>query len=44
MDFYGAKHMKVAKDGNIHVFMVQGFYEYKSIWTNPFDGEKLICE
>ena len=24
--------------------MVQGYHQYKSLWTNPFDGEKLICE
>ena len=24
--------------------MVQGYHEYKRLWTNPFDGEKLICE
>ena len=24
--------------------MVRGYHEYKSIWTNPFDGEELICE
>ena len=24
--------------------MVWGYHEFKSLWTNPFDGEKLICE
>ena len=24
--------------------MVRGYHEYKSLWTNPFDGEVLLWE
>ena len=24
--------------------MVQGYHEYENIWTDPFDGEELICK
>jgi len=44
MDCYGAKHVKVVKDGDVHVFMIQGYHEYKSIWSNPFGVEELIYE
>ena len=24
--------------------MVRGYHEHKCLWTDPFDGEELICE
>ena len=39
---------KVMKTAEVYTFslksVVQGYHEYKSWWTNLFDGEELICE
>ena len=47
MDVYGVKCAKIVRMVT-YTFsfnsMVRGYHEYKSIWTNPFDGEELICE
>ena len=24
--------------------MIRGYHKYKSLWTNPVNGEELICE
>ena len=37
--------MLTMKDGCVHIFlesMVRGYHEYKSLWTNPFNGEELL--
>ena len=39
---------KVMKTAKMYTFllnsMVRGYHEYKSLWTNLFDGEESICE